>query len=318
MTREISALFPTATTFDEAPARTQQGQNYPPQNVYMSQHARIEEVSDSDLESDPSEQDLEDFAPISLARPPSAPTSTSTTPSQHEFAQFQAAASAAQRAASSPANELKIKKYQCLYPLYFDANRSRAQGRRVGKEFAVRNPLAREIVDAVQLLGLDTVFEPGKTHPKDWSNPGRVRVLVKENGSARNRAVQNSRLFFFSFFSFFPPLSKLCYYRTPLPLSSPLLKPFCYSINLCALTGLPPPLYPYLKPPAPEAYRTPPLHPRLQAPPRQPYKPRIPSSPTYPGYTPPRTPPPNPGHPSRLENEYRAAAPLARAERWRG
>lgn len=151
----------------------------------MSQHARIEEVSDSDLESDPSEQDLEDFAPISLPHP-SAPTGP--TPSRHEFAQI--------HAASSPANDLKIKKYQCLYPLYFDANRSRAQGRRVGKKFAVRNPLAREIVDAVQLLGLDTVFEPGKTHPKDWSNPGRVRVLVKENGSARNRAVQNSRFYF--------------------------------------------------------------------------------------------------------------------------
>lgn len=155
----------------------------------MSQHARIEEVSDSDLESDPSEQDLEDFAaPISLARP-SAPPTVPTPPSRH---QIQAAAAAS----SSPANDLKIKKYQCIYPLYFDANRSRAQGRRVGKKFAVPNPLAREIVDAVQLLGLDTVFEPGKTHPKDWSNPGRVRVLVKENGSARNRAVQNSRFYF--------------------------------------------------------------------------------------------------------------------------
>ena len=78
----------------------------------------------------------------------------------------------------------------------------------MGKEFAVRNPLAREIVDAVQLLGLDTVFEPGKTHPKDWSNPGRVRVLVKENGSARNRAVQNSKKkFLFLLFFFFPPPS---------------------------------------------------------------------------------------------------------------
>lgn len=178
----------------------------------MSHHARIEEVSDSDLESDPSEQDLEDLAPISLAHS-AAPTGP--TPSQHEFAQFQAAA-AAQRAASSPANDLKIKKYQCLYPLYFDANRSRAQGRRVGKEFAVRNPLAREIVDAVQLLGLDTVFEPGKIHPKDWSNPGRVRVLVKENGSARNRAVQNSRSPFAPFF-FFPSTFVLAALHSHLP-----------------------------------------------------------------------------------------------------
>lgn len=182
----------------------------------MPQHARIEEVSDSDLESDPSEQDLEDFAPISLARPSAPTVPTVPTPSQHEFAQIHAAA--AQHAASSPANDLKIKKYQCLYPLYFDANRSRAQGRRVGKGFAVRNPLAREIVDAVQLLGLDTVFEPGKTHPKDWSNPGRVRVLVKENGSARNRAVQNSRFYFPLFLPLFSLL--LTSQSTPFPIPS--------------------------------------------------------------------------------------------------
>jgi signal recognition particle subunit SEC65 len=64
----------------------------------------------------------------------------------------------------------------------------------VGRELAVPNPLAREIVEAVQLLGLDTVFEPGKVHPKDWSNPGRVRVLIKEGGKLRNRAVNNSML----------------------------------------------------------------------------------------------------------------------------
>ncbi len=54
------------------------------------------------------------------------------------------------------------------------------------------NPLAREMVDAVQALGLSVVFEPGKTHPKDWSNPGRVRVLVKEGGRVKNARVQNS------------------------------------------------------------------------------------------------------------------------------
>lgn len=64
----------------------------------------------------------------------------------------------------------------------------------MGKELAVRNPLAREMVDAVQALGLglSVVFEPGKTHPKDWSNPGRVRVLVKEGGRVKDARVQNS------------------------------------------------------------------------------------------------------------------------------
>lgn len=61
----------------------------------------------------------------------------------------------------------------------------------MGAELAVENPLAREIVDAVQLLGLKTVFEPGKIHPRDWSNPGRVRVLVKEAGRGKG-VVKNS------------------------------------------------------------------------------------------------------------------------------
>ena len=73
-------------------------------------------------------------------------------------------------------------------------------------EQAVKNPLAREIVDAVQLLGLKTVFEPGKTHPKDWANPGRVRVLVKEGGRARNARVKNSMLLTL-------PLKLPCVYR---------------------------------------------------------------------------------------------------------
>lgn len=149
----------------------------------MSQHARIEEVSDSDLESDPSEQDPSDFAP-SIIRPSSIPRpNTSAIPPPQLQPQF--------RAPSASDND-RHKRYQCLYPLYFDANRTRSEGRRVGQELAVHNPLAREIVDAVQLLGLDTVFEPGKMHPKDWGNPGRVRVLIKEGGRVRNRGVKNS------------------------------------------------------------------------------------------------------------------------------
>lgn len=150
----------------------------------MPQHARIEEVSDSDLDSDPSEQDPEDFAPA-LIRPSSVRAPTNPSPPPQLQPQF--------RASSSENTNDRHKRYQCLYPLYFDANRTRSQGRRVGQELAVQNPLAREIVDAVQLLGLDTVFEPGKLHPKDWSNPGRVRVLVKEGGRVRNRGVKNSK-----------------------------------------------------------------------------------------------------------------------------
>lgn len=93
----------------------------------------------------------------------------------------------------------RSKSYQCIYPIYFDASRSRQDGRRVKKADAVANPLAREIVDALQNImqergvGFQVVFEPTKTHPKDWANPGRVRVLIKEGGKAINgKVVQNS------------------------------------------------------------------------------------------------------------------------------
>lgn len=92
----------------------------------------------------------------------------------------------------------KSKSYQCIYPIYFDASRSREEGRRVGKDDAVRNPLARDIVDALQHITaqvhvpLQIVFEPSKCHPKDWANPGRVKVLVKKDGKPVTAKIANS------------------------------------------------------------------------------------------------------------------------------
>ena len=40
--------------------------------------------------------------------------------------------------------------------------------------------MAKEIVDACQQLGLDTVFEPGKMHPKDWANPMQSEGRAEE------------------------------------------------------------------------------------------------------------------------------------------
>lgn len=106
-------------------------------------------------------------------------------------------------------DDSEYKDFQCIYPgmfswkercaeglidfcvVYFDKNRSRAEGRRIGKELAVENPLAREIVTACGRLRLQTLFEPAKFHPKDWSNPGRVKVKVK---GASNTHVKNSTL----------------------------------------------------------------------------------------------------------------------------
>jgi signal recognition particle subunit SRP19 len=92
----------------------------------------------------------------------------------------------------------KSKSYQCIYPIYFDASRSREEGRRVGKDLAVKNPLARDIVDALQQISgqvhvaLQIVFEPSKCHPKDWANPGRVKILLKKDGKPFTAKIANS------------------------------------------------------------------------------------------------------------------------------
>ena len=139
----------------------------------MSRNAQVEEVSDSD----PEEVVPSLVSNDTIIRPAEVPTGSST--------------SMPMRPAPEIRREIP-KHYQCLYPIYFDKRRSRAEGRKVGTELAVENPLARDIVDAVQMLGLTAGLEPEKLHPKDWANPGRVRVLLKEDGKLTNPNIKNS------------------------------------------------------------------------------------------------------------------------------
>ncbi|KAF2683634.1 signal recognition particle, SRP19 subunit [Lentithecium fluviatile CBS 122367] len=139
---------------------------------------RVEDVSDSD--SDPPEMDLAEMSP--LMHPSQVPSSSSM---PAEMLQPQAPGMTAS------ADREKSKHYQCLYPVYFDKSRTRAEGRRVGAELAVENPLAREMADAAASLNLRVVFEPDKIHPKDWANPGRIRVLLKQHGKQLNGNIRN-------------------------------------------------------------------------------------------------------------------------------
>jgi len=186
-------------------------------------HPRIEEVDDV---SDPDEMDLDAF---DFARPGQTTLQQAQAPQQRQqqqqqqqqpnadmMAQMQALLSGGgggqpgnnpggmdpqERLRLERAQQEKSKAYQCIYPIYFDAARSREQGRRVSKADAVKNPLAREIVDALQWVAqqvgfaLQIVFEPSKCHPKDWANPGRVRVEVKRGGEGVTGGIKNSKWF---------------------------------------------------------------------------------------------------------------------------
>ncbi|CAJ2510836.1 Uu.00g064610.m01.CDS01 [Anthostomella pinea] len=152
-------------------------------------HPRIEEVSDSDSDmSDPSEGDIADFAESDILRPiskPAAPSSSTSRPAQPQMVHPSQQQNAPQIQPSD------IKDYQMLYPIYFDATRTRAQGRRVPASLAVKNPLAREIASACANLRLQPVFEAHRLHPKDWANPGRVRVKLSKQPPNTPFAVKN-------------------------------------------------------------------------------------------------------------------------------
>lgn len=160
----------------------------------MSRHAHVEEVYD---DSDPEEVAPSDQSSVNFARDSILSGTGMPQPGSSSIP-------------IRPAPELQRetpKHYQCLYPVYFDKTRSRAGGRKVGAELAVENPLARDIVDAVQMIGLTVGLEPEKLHPKDWANPGRVRVLLKQDGKLVNPKIKNSMYssFYLSFWSFGDP-----------------------------------------------------------------------------------------------------------------
>ncbi|PSP23717.1 signal recognition particle protein Srp19 [Halobacteriales archaeon QH_10_65_19] len=69
-----------------------------------------------------------------------------------------------------------------IWPVYLDATKTRAEGRRVSTELAVEDPTVDEIAQAVQQVGYDAVIERSKTHPREYEPRGRV--LVKEADAA--------------------------------------------------------------------------------------------------------------------------------------
>ncbi|CAK7263869.1 signal recognition particle subunit [Sporothrix epigloea] len=161
----------------------------------MSRHARIEEVEDSDdAFSDPSEGDIDDFDETDIIRRRDPSSNSAARQSERPTAQPLAASSIPQQpfqqSQGVPGGNGVPPVYAgfpALYPVYFDKSRSRAEGRRVSKSLAVDNPLARDMVDACAQLQLRTVFEPTKTHPKDWANPGRVKVDLKQSTTVKNK-----------------------------------------------------------------------------------------------------------------------------------
>lgn len=63
----------------------------------------------------------------------------------------------------------------------------------MSKEVAVQWPIAEFMAQACGMLNVEAVFEPNKSHPKDWANPGRVKVHLRgEDGQPLSSSIKNS------------------------------------------------------------------------------------------------------------------------------
>jgi signal recognition particle subunit SRP19 len=71
-----------------------------------------------------------------------------------------------------------------LYPAYFDADRSRGEGRRIPEGMAVSEPTVDEIASAVGQVGYDAIVERDVAYSREpWERRGRVLVEGADDAS---------------------------------------------------------------------------------------------------------------------------------------
>ncbi|KAI0684907.1 signal recognition particle, SRP19 subunit [Cytidiella melzeri] len=130
------------------------------------------------------------------------PEAGPATPSNAQFTRAAAAAgsdSGGMRPGSGPhINQVTditpYKKWICVYPIYIDAKRAYGTGqRRIPREKSVWWPLSRDMAEAAGRLGFGVLHEVQKFHPRDWENPGRVRVQLKKDGRLVNPKIRNKK-----------------------------------------------------------------------------------------------------------------------------
>ncbi|NHJ20448.1 MAG: signal recognition particle protein Srp19 [Candidatus Lokiarchaeota archaeon] len=69
------------------------------------------------------------------------------------------------------------KPFIIFWPQYFDIKRSRSNGRRVPRKFAIEKVTTSDIIGAANKLGYNAHHEKGYRYPKTWwDDPGRVSI----------------------------------------------------------------------------------------------------------------------------------------------
>ena len=78
------------------------------------------------------------------------------------------------------------KPFLIFWPQYFDAKRSRSNGRRLPRKFAIDKVNLEEIARAAKNLGYNYEIESGYKYPRSWwEEPGRVLIDSKGKKKAK-------------------------------------------------------------------------------------------------------------------------------------
>ena len=72
----------------------------------------------------------------------------------------------------------ECKNWKSVYTTYFDKNLSIKEGRRIQKDLCLDNPNVHLLQFACEALGLKSLAEPLRKHPRDFFNRGRVKVMI--------------------------------------------------------------------------------------------------------------------------------------------
>ncbi|KAG8846372.1 signal recognition particle subunit [Serendipita sp. 411] len=131
--------------------------------------ALLEEISSDEEEED------------STSRPPNKPKSALSTTSGSSANNY--GLPRMPPGSKVTTDKSQFKNWLQIYPIYIDAKQPFKTGyRRIAREKSVWWPLSLEIAQAASMLGLNVVHEAQASHPRDWENPGRVRIHWEENG----------------------------------------------------------------------------------------------------------------------------------------
>jgi len=68
-----------------------------------------------------------------------------------------------------------------LWPVYFDANRTRMEGRRVPRKLAIPSPNLDEIQKAVKRVGLQPEIVPDAIHPSSPRHKTGLLIIPKKD-----------------------------------------------------------------------------------------------------------------------------------------